>query len=240
MSFFGNLFGSPKTTVTQQGQTNTTGGYTGQTSQQGSQQQTGQVTGQQTQTTTPNLPAWYSQFLQNMPQQFAGLAEQLRQQSQKPLYGAPQQAQYAQQLNQLYGQAGKDVTSQLASQGALNSGRAGQVGTGLALGKAGQMGNYLAQTPLLNAQNQQAIQQQMLANQGQMAGWQPTGAFGQTTTGSSVQDTLNNLISALSGQSSGTQNQQTQTSGTQTSGQSGGWLQGLLGAGLGALGKALF
>lgn len=222
----GGVLGGHKTNNTS-GSQNETGSYsnTGTSSQSGQQTSTGQTSAQQTQTTTPNLPDWYKSFLAGMPAQFAGLQQQLQQQATKPLYGAPQQAQFEQQMNQLYGQAGKDVTSQLAARGALNSGRAAQVQTGLDIGKAGQIGGYLAQVPLLNAQNQQAVQGQLLQNQGQMAGWNPTGAFGSTTTGSSVQNTLNNLISALSGNTS--QTGTSQQTGTSKSNQSGG--SGLLG-----------
>jgi hypothetical protein len=224
----GNILGGHQNQNTNTTQ-NTTGTVNQNTTQQQNQtqQQTGQTTNQGTQTTSPNLPTWYSQFLQSIPQQFGGLSQQLQQQAQTPLYGAQQQATQAQNLNQLYGQAGKDINSQLASRGALNSALAGQTATGLALGKAGQMGNYLAQTPLLNAQNQQAIQQQQLGLMGQQAGFQPTNAFGATTTGSSVQNTLNNLISALSGSSSMNQNSTQNMTGTQKTG-----------GGSGLLGKA--
>jgi len=180
------------------------------------------------------MPGWLSQFYGGIPQQYAQLGQQMGQQGQSPLYGPAQQANFQQGLNQQYGAAQNNILSQLASRGALNSGRAAEVQTGLGLGEAAQMGNYMAQTPLLNAQfRQSALGQQgnLLAN---AAGYRPPVVGQQTAqsqTTQQIQDFINQVLG--SSQSSGT------SSGTQTQQQTGGLLQSLLGgllnAGMGAL-----
>jgi hypothetical protein len=179
-----------------------------------------------------------------------GLARTLSQNASQPLYGPQQQAAFQNNLNQTQGQARQGLTSQLASQGALNSGRADQMQTQLALGGQNQLSNYLAQVPLQNAQyQQQNLQQLASALNGQANFNTPISAFGQTTSGNSSSQALSSLLSSLfnSQQSTGGSqtNQTGQTSGTSASTGSssvnpnilGGLLGGAISSGLGALTK---
>ncbi|MDE1766576.1 MAG: hypothetical protein KGI27_09960 [Thaumarchaeota archaeon] len=209
--------GGPTTTTTQNQQQNTT---------QNQQQQNATLGGSTGQTSvTPNLPSWLSNYYQGMPGQQQNLLAQAGAAAGKPLYGQQQQANYQQQLNQQLGQANQNLQSSLARSGALNSARAGQAQTGLALGGAQQMGNYLANVPLQNAQ----FQQQSLGQLGNMLtnamNWKPP-VIGQTTNQNQL---YNQLLNSLS---SGTS--QSDTSGTTTQQTSGGLLQSLLGGVLNA------
>jgi len=59
--------------------------------------------------------------------------------------------------------------------------------TQLALGGAGQINDYLAKVPLLNAQNDQALTAQQLQLLGQQGNFNlPISAFGTTQTGSNL------------------------------------------------------
>lgn len=228
--------GGPKTTTTstntssqaqqgsQYGTYTNTSGQTGQT-----QQQT-----QSTQTTNPNLPDWYSKFLAQIPGAYGSLFQQQQNLANRPLYGPQQQANFNNQVNRQTGQARQDILSQLASTGALNSTRAGEVLTGLDLGKIGQEANYAAQLPALNAQFQQGALGQLGNLVGNAANFRPP--IGQTTTG----NVLSNVLSQILSQSGGASGSQSQSSGTsssdstQTQQQSGGLLNSLLGGLLGS------
>lgn len=141
---------------------------------------------------TPNIPQWYSTFLGSLPGQFQGLSGMLTQNTQKPLYGPQQQANFQNNLNQTQGQNHQQLLSDLASRGALNSGRAATAETNLALGGQQQLSNYLTQVPQLNAQYQQQNSSQLLQLLGQMSGFTaPINAFGSTQTGNS---TANNNV----------------------------------------------
>lgn len=208
------------------GPTTTTKSTQDQNTQQQQTQQNQGFTGG-TSTVTPNMPSWYQNFLQGMPQQFQGVQQKLQQQTQTPLYGAPQQANFQQQLNQNLGAAGNNIASKLASTGALNSNRYGQALTGLNTAGVQQMQDYLAKTPLLNAQFQQSALGQLANNTANMGNFKIP--IGQTTTQQQIQD----LVQQLSGSS------QTQASSDTTQQTSGGLMQsllgGLLGAGMSAL-----
>jgi len=248
------IFHGPTTNTNQTGtntssNTNTslTQGMTqGTNTQQG--QQTGQQTSQFSNTTTPNLPGWYTSFLSSLPSQYASLTSALTHNANTPLYGPAQQAAFQNNLNQQKGAAQQSINSQLASQGALNSGRAAQVDTSLALGNNQQLNNYLAQVPQLNAQNQsQNLSQLAQALSGQAGFTSPISAFGTTQSGTS--DSLNQLLTSLlntsasnstqSGQSTGTSSGTTSASGSSSTTPNilGGALAGGLSSGLGLLGQ---
>lgn len=162
------------------------GGATTNTS--GSNASTSASTGSNTSvnSTTPNLPQWYSSFLGSLPGQMSSLSGVLNHQASQPLYGAPQQAAFQNNLAHSQGAQQQQLNSQLASQGALNSGRAATMDTSLALGGQKQLGDYLAAVPQLNAQNSLANTSQLTQLLGQMAGFtSPITAFGSTQTGSS-------------------------------------------------------
>ncbi len=222
------LGAGPKTTTTS---TNTALGSNSQTSQgtnTTNASQTGQTQGTSGQqfgsTSTPNVPDWYKNFLSAIPGQYQGLAGQLQSQATKPLYGQQQQANFQNQLAHQTTNTSKDIQSQLASQGALNSGRSADVQTAAALGGQQQLSNYLAQVPQQNAQYQ-TQQQQALSNLiGQQQGFtSPISAYGQTAAGTqqgqtgqtqqsqqqSIQQLLQNILSSNTSQ--GQQTQQTQT-----------------------------
>lgn len=256
----GSLFSGPTTTTNssfnqQSNQTGTSAqqgtsqqSATGNTSQAGSNTQTGNTTGNFSQTSTPNLPSWYNTFLQQIPQQFGQLAQTFSQNAAKPLYGQQQQANFQNQLAGSQRASQQTLNSQLASQGALNSGRAGQMDTQLALGGQGELANYLAQVPGMNAQYQtQQLQGLQNATNGMAGFTSPINAYGATTSGQNSQQQLQNLISSILGTSNQnqtgatTQNGQTSaqsnTSGNSqsSSSTSGGFMNSLLNAGLGYL-----
>lgn len=205
----GSFCKGPKTTTTtqQQGQ---------QTAQQ---QQSGTSAGQST--VTPNLPQWLTDFYQNIPGLYGNITGQLQSMAQQPLYGPRQQANFQQQLGQQYGQAQQNLLSNLASRGALNSGAGNIAQTQLALGQGQQLGNYLAQTPLLNAQYKQSVLGQLGNTTANAGNFRPP-VIGQTTNDL---QSFNDLMNSL---------QQMSSSGTQTQQTSGGLLQSLLGGLLGA------
>lgn len=206
------LTGGPKTVQTQNQNTNTSNsgsqtqdgtslGYTGTQStgsQQGANRQAGATQGQFAQTTTPNLPAWYSSFLQSIPGQYQSLSGVLNQQMGKQLYGPQQEADFRGALGANQGQQQQQLQSQLASQGALNSGRASQQGTQLALGGQQQLADYLSGVPAKNAAYQQQTQGQLGQLLGQQQGFTaPVGAFGSTTSGNQSQQSIQDFISSL-------------------------------------------
>ncbi len=162
------------------------GGATTNTSGSNSSTSTSLGTNTSSTSTTPNIPQWYSTFLGSIPGQFQGLSAGLNQRAQQPLYGDRQQATFQTGLNQSQGALQQQLNSLLASQGALNSGRAAQMDTQLALGGQKQLADYLTQVPQLNAQNQQVNTSQLLQLLGQQTGFtSPISAFGTTQTGSS-------------------------------------------------------
>lgn len=262
------LFSGPKTTTTQQQQTAQTGnqtqtgattGFAGsgtQNSSTGNTQQTQGSQGNFAQSTTPNLPAWYQSFLQSIPGQYSSLSATLNQNAQKPLVGPQQEANFQQDLGKTTNQMSQTLQSQLASQGALNSGRADQSQTQLALGEGQQLADYKAGVPLTNADYQ--TKQNTLLGQllGQQQGFtSPVSAYGSTTSGNNQQTSITDILNQLFGQSStasgygsssnssGTSASTSNSSGVGTSqtdpglgGIIGGAAQGALGA-LGALGK---
>jgi len=157
--------------------TNTSGTNTGMSTALGAGSQQGQTT------STPNLPSWYSNFLQSLPGQFQGLSQTLSQNATKPLYGPQQQASFFQSVDQQKGQDQMQLNSQLASQGALNSGRAAEMNTSLMQGASQQKNNYLAQVPLMNAQYQSGQLGQLMQSLGLQSGFtSPINAYGTTAT----------------------------------------------------------
>jgi hypothetical protein len=230
----GSLFGGPTTNTSQQGtQSGATfntslnqGTSSNQNSLNSSNSSLGAQQGSNSQqfsnTSTPNLPAWYSTFLQSLPGQYGQLQSQLTQNSQQPLYGPQQQAAFQQNLNQTQGAANQTLQSQLASQGALNSGRASQMDTQLALGGQNQLSNYLAQVPQLNAQNSLANTSQLGSLMNSMAGFtSPVSAYGTTQSG--TQNSLSSLLNQLLGQNGSTS---TGTAGSSSAGTSAGTSNG--------------
>jgi hypothetical protein len=211
-------------------------------------------------TTSPNLPSWYTSFLSSIPGQYQTLASQIASQSSKPLYGQPQQAAFQNNLNATQHQAQQQLTSQLASQGALNSGRAAQMQTGLALGGQEQLSDYLSKAPIMNAQNQQALQSQQLGvTQGQAGFTSPIGAFGTTTTNqgtnngvqtgtqtgqtssstSSITDLINQFVNASNQNGTSSQSGSNSQSGTTTNATSANLGTAALMSGIGALAQGL-
>ena len=199
----GSLFGSGGTSQSTSGITNTSGTSSSDATQSSAQNQSGQ----QTQTSTPNLPEWYSNFLQSLIPQYQRQFAQATQ----PVIGQQQQAQQLQGINQRYGDALKQVQSQLARSGALDSGRAAQVYTGLQLGKLGEQNNYLAQVPVQNATFSQQFGNSLL---GQGMGFKAP--YGETTSGfnNAWQNYFGNQSSTAQNQSSTQQNQTTKNSGS--------------------------
>lgn len=198
------LFGGPVTSTNGTSSSQTQG--TNLTSQLGTNLGSNSTSFQNV--TTPNLPSWYSTFLSSIPQQMQSLYSSVNQNAQKPLYGAPQQAAFQQNLNQTQGQGLQALNSQLASMGALNSGRAAQNQTQTFLNGQNQLSNYLANVPLLNSQNQLSQNQLLNSINGQAAGFtSPISAFGSTQTGN--QTGLTQLLTSLLGSN---------TSNTSTSG----------------------
>ena len=201
---------------------------------QGSTQ--GLNTVQSSNTTTPNLPAWYSTFLSSLPGQYQSLQQTLTQNSQKPLYGAPQQAAFQDNLNHQTGQLSQQLLSQLAAHGRLNSASGDQAQTQLALGSQKQLNDYLQAVPQLNAQNQLATTSQLNQLLGNQSGFtSPISAFGTTSTGN--QTSLSDLITQALSQASGTSNSTGSTSSTTTPNILGGLLGGAINGGLGLLAK---
>ncbi len=241
-----SIFHGPTTNTNQTG--TSTASNLNTSLQQGTNASTNQQTGQQTSqfnnTTTPNLPGWYSSFLQSLPGQYQSLTSALTKNINTPLYGAPQQAAFQNDLAHSQGAAQQQLNSQLASRGALNSGRADIMDTNLALGGQKQLGDYLAAVPGMNAQYQNQNIGQLSSLLGQQAGFSsPIGAFGTTQSG--TQDSLNQLINNLfatnsqSGVQTGTQSGQTSnnSSTSTTPNILGGALAGGLGSSLDVLGK---
>jgi len=138
-----------------------------------------------TQSQTPNIPKWYSDFLSGLPGQFKSLQAGLSGQAGRPLYGAPQEAAFRQGVNQNLNQTAQTLNSQLAASGGYNSGRADRSRENLAIAGQGQINDYLAKVPALNAQNSQALTAQQLQLLGQQGNFSlPISAFGTTQTGS--------------------------------------------------------
>lgn len=217
--------GGPKTTQTQQQQT----------TQIGNQQQIQQGTSTQgstsTQTTTPNLPDWYNTYLQGVPGQFGGLLGQLGGMANTPLFGDAQVANYQNQMNQQFGEASNALNEQLAKSGALNSTRAAIGQSALDIGKAQNIGNFMAQIPQQNfAARSSALGQygNVLANAANFRF-----PFGSTTTGT----TANQQGYTNTGLE--TNQNLTNSQGSSTTQQSGGLLQSLLGGLVGGLSSAL-
>jgi len=75
-------------------------------------------------------------------------------QSNQPLYGQAQQAQFLNNLNGLANSSIQSLQGQLARMGGGNSGALAQGATDIGLNKASQFGNYLANVPLMNRQAQ--------------------------------------------------------------------------------------
>lgn len=215
------IFDGPKTTTTS---TNTSNQETNQHSSMDSSQNSLGFN-----STNPNVPDWYNQFLVNMPGQFQSLGNQFGQLANHPLFGAPQQANFQENLNRSALGAQNNVMSQLAKSGALNSGRAATSLMGIQNNKTNQLGNYLNNATLQNAQ----FKSSQLQNQGNVlnAASNFKIPLGQTSNSSSnvTANQFNDLMSLLTGNSSG----------TQTSQQSGGLFQsllsGLMSSGLSAL-----
>src|SRR5262249_39268837 len=145
-SVIGGIFGSPGSSTKGSGNSSSAGINNNNSSSNASSNSTSAI--------SPNLPDWYSKFLQGLPSQF----NQLLYQTSQPAIGQQQIAQYQQNLDRQVGNATQQTMSQLAKAGALNSGRAAQSITDLQLGKMGDMSNYLAQVPVIN--------QQQMFNQG--------------------------------------------------------------------------
>lgn len=76
------------------------------------------------------------------------------QQSNQPLYGQAQQANYLNNLNNLANTSIQSLQSQLARTGGVNSGAMASGATQIGLGRMGQQANYLANVPLMNRQAQ--------------------------------------------------------------------------------------
>jgi len=232
------LFSSPKTVKTTDSRetTNMRGGSEQNSSFEQSNQQTstGHTTASQTglTTTNPNNPEWYNTLMQQIGGGFGHLFNSIPN-ANKPLYGPQQEAQFRESTGQQYRQASQDLSQVLASTGALNSGRAAQAQTGLAIGQANQIGDYLAKVPLLNAQNQQNLFQQQLGALNAAGGFKPN--FGTTTQTDqqSIQDVLSQLFGSASGSSNTTATQWQdvlkQLNSTETTQQQGGLFSGILG-----------
>lgn len=213
------MAGGPKTT--------TTDNSNSQSQSTSQQQQAGVQNQYQFGSTTPNLPSWFSGLKQSIPGMYQPALGQLLQQGTGNLYGPQQQASFQQGLNSQYGNASQALQSQLASRGMLNSIAGNQAQTQLALGKGQQLGNYLAQVPMLNRQAQQSA----LGQYGNMLGnlQNLTIPYGQSTAQGGG--------SSYSSSGQGTQDTTQQSQSQQVQQQSGGFLNSLLGgllnAGLG-------
>jgi hypothetical protein len=129
-------------------------------------------------TTTPNIPSWYSSFLQSLP----GMFSQQMSQAQTPLLGNSQIASYMNGVNQTFGGANQTLLSQLAKNGQLNSGAGAQAQTGLQLGKLSNINNYLSQVPVQNATFSQQYGNPLLSTG--MGFSLPVSAYGSTSTNS--------------------------------------------------------
>jgi hypothetical protein len=195
----GALGGIASTLLGNQGSTvNTTGTTASNTS--GSNSSTN--TNQNQSTTNPNLPGWYSQFLQGLVPQFQSASFN----ASKPLLGQPQQAQYNQGVNTGAAQSQSNLMQMLAKHGALNSGRAATSSTDISNFAQGQKNQYAAQMPVINQQNSQSQIANLL---GLQSNFKPP-VVGQSTSGSSISD----LISQFLSQQNGTTNQTQKTAGT--------------------------
>jgi hypothetical protein len=75
-------------------------------------------------------------------------------QSNQPLYGQAQQAQFLNNLNGLANSSIQSLQGQMARMGGGNSGAQAQGATDIGLNRASQFGNYLANVPLMNRQAQ--------------------------------------------------------------------------------------
>lgn len=75
-------------------------------------------------------------------------------QSNQPLYGQAQQAQFLNNLNSLANSSINSLQGQMARMGAGNSGALAQGATDIGLNRSSQFGNYLANVPLMNRQAQ--------------------------------------------------------------------------------------
>lgn len=175
--------------------------------------------------TTPNIPGWYSSFLASLPQQYASLQGVLSQNATKPLIGAPQIANYDQAVNAQTNAQRQQLQSQLAAQGALNSGRATQMNTALDTGATGLIQGYASQVPLQNAAYQQTQLDQLMKLIGQGQSFtSPIAAFGTTQAGTGAQqgvsstDTIQQLLEQILGGFQNSGNSTTSTSSKQNSG----------------------
>lgn len=210
--------GPKKTTINdQQSQQNQT--QQSQTSNQ--QTNTGHTTQSQmgTSVTNPDLPSWYSDFLSKLPAGYSSLYNQAGQGLKTPLYGPQQEANFREQVGRDVGASRQDLLSQLASSGALNSGRAGQAQTQLALGGVGKVSDYLTKVPLLNDQARQSALAQQLGVLNSASGFKIP--YGSTTTNNqtSIQDIINQLFGSSTTDSSGQTNSTSHSNQTeQTSG----------------------
>lgn len=75
-------------------------------------------------------------------------------QSNQPLYGQAQQAQFLNNLNSLANSSINSLQGQMARMGGGNSGALEQGANAIGLNKMSQFGNYLANVPLMNRQAQ--------------------------------------------------------------------------------------
>lgn len=230
-------FSGPTTTTTS---TNTGSQYgtntsSAQSAQTGQTQQTSQTQSQQTQSTMPTMPSWLSSFYEQIPQQYQSAIGAQSRLVNTPLYGPAQQANFENQVNTQTNQANKNIQSQLAATGALNSTRAAQEDTALQLGKIAQNANYAAQIPLLNAQFQQGALGQLGNLIGNAGNFRPP-VIGSTSTGNTSSQAISNLLSQILSQSNqgGSAASTSSSGGTQTQQQSGGLLDSLMGGLLGA------
>jgi hypothetical protein len=155
-------------------------------------------------TSTPNLPGWYSSFLQGIPGQIG----QAQYQASQPLLGPAQASQFQQGVNRQAGASINNLTQQLAKNGSLNSGALASGISGIQQGANQQIGAYNAQAPVTNQQNTNSLMSNLL---GQSMNFKIP--YGQTSTGQNYSNTFGNTFnqgynsSSTNGQSYGVNSQ---------------------------------
>lgn len=183
---------------------------TQQQQQQSEQQTTGtnssnsSSSGEFSNTTNPLEPDYFSSFRQGLVPAF----QQEYAKAQQPIYGAPQKASYVSNLNDLALGATENLKQQLASVGALNSGRTATGITGIQMGRMGNLANFYGQLPFMEEQARSGRVGNLLNMATNWAGRAPVGS--QTSGTQSQSQTAQQIIDQLmKGNSSGTMSSST-------------------------------
>lgn len=175
------------------------GGSKGTTNQTTANQgQTNQVTGQKYNGTRNDLTTSIEDPLFQMGRYglINTLGGEINRAQNTPIFGAAQQAQMLDTLNETSQNAFNRLKSNLASAGSLDSGRLGQGATDIELGRSGDISRFYRDLPFREEQARQARLNPLLETAAQFLGrptpgQATTGEVAGTTTGQSQTNTQN-------------------------------------------------